>query len=34
MPDHEDYADSRKVAEIARQRVIAALGEPDLLAEE
>ena len=34
MPDHEGYADSRKVAEIARQRVIAALGEPDLLAEE
>ena len=34
MPDHEDYADSRKVAELARQRIIAALGEPDLLIEE
>ncbi len=34
MPDHADYADSRKVAEVARQRVIATLGEPDLHAEE
>lgn len=34
MPDHEDYADSRSVAEISRQRIIAALGEPDLLADE
>jgi 1-acyl-sn-glycerol-3-phosphate acyltransferase len=32
MPDDDAYGDSRKVAEIARQRVIAAVGEPDLLA--
>ncbi len=32
MPDEAIYSDARQVAETARQRVIAQLGEPDLLA--
>jgi 1-acyl-sn-glycerol-3-phosphate acyltransferase len=33
-PGDEDYASSRKLAEASRQRIIAAIGEPDLLADE
>ena len=33
-PGDDDYASSRKLAEASRQRIIAAIGEPDLLADE
>ncbi len=32
MPDEDTYTDARQVAETSRQRIIAKLGEPDLLA--
>ena len=33
-PGDDDYAVSRKLAEASRQRIISAIGEPDLLADE
>lgn len=33
-PGDDDYGSSRKLAEASRQRIIAAIGEPDLLADE
>ena len=33
-PGDEDYAPSRKLAEASRQRILAAMDEPDLLADE